>query len=81
MERFSDNLNFKKSFWVMNHIFFCFVLHSEYERQQYQLSFLLENENIFSDALLISQDVLKRLEECSEIKGAQKEVGPVLFVC
>ncbi|XP_073089475.1 zinc finger and BTB domain-containing protein 40 isoform X2 [Manis javanica] len=45
----------------------------EYERQQYQLSFLLENENIFSDALLISQDVLKRLEECSEIKGAQKE--------
>ncbi|KAK2503729.1 hypothetical protein MC885_006864 [Smutsia gigantea] len=45
----------------------------EYERKQYQLSFLLENENIFSDALLISQDVLKRLEECSEIKGAQKE--------
>uniref|UniRef100_A0A5F5Q4H4 Zinc finger and BTB domain containing 40 n=1 Tax=Equus caballus TaxID=9796 RepID=A0A5F5Q4H4_HORSE len=46
----------------------------EYEKKHYQLNFLLENENIFSDALLITHDVLKRLEECSEIKGAQKEV-------
>ncbi|XP_004425752.1 PREDICTED: zinc finger and BTB domain-containing protein 40 [Ceratotherium simum simum] len=45
----------------------------EYAKKHYQLNFLLENENIFSDALLITQDVLKRLEECSEIKGAQKE--------
>ncbi|XP_047648332.1 zinc finger and BTB domain-containing protein 40 isoform X4 [Phacochoerus africanus] len=45
----------------------------EHEGKHYQLNFLLENENIFSDALLITQDVLKRLEECSEIKGAQKE--------
>ncbi|XP_059945110.1 zinc finger and BTB domain-containing protein 40 isoform X2 [Mesoplodon densirostris] len=46
----------------------------EYEGKHYQLNFLLENEKIFSDALLITQDVLKRLEECSEIKGTQKEV-------
>ncbi|XP_010978128.2 zinc finger and BTB domain-containing protein 40 isoform X1 [Camelus dromedarius] len=45
----------------------------EYEGKHYQLNFLLENENTFSDALLITQDVLKRLEECSEIKGTQKE--------
>ncbi|XP_059945108.1 zinc finger and BTB domain-containing protein 40 isoform X1 [Mesoplodon densirostris] len=45
----------------------------EYEGKHYQLNFLLENEKIFSDALLITQDVLKRLEECSEIKGTQKE--------
>ncbi|XP_044625895.2 zinc finger and BTB domain-containing protein 40 [Equus asinus] len=45
----------------------------EYEKKHYQLNFLLENENIFSDALLITHDVLERLEECSEIKGAQKE--------
>nr|XP_058917987.1 zinc finger and BTB domain-containing protein 40 isoform X3 [Kogia breviceps] len=45
----------------------------EYEGKHYQLNFLLENEKIFSDALLITKDVLKRLEECSEIRGAQKE--------
>ncbi|KAM7099346.1 zinc finger and BTB domain-containing protein 40 isoform 1-T8 [Molossus nigricans] len=45
----------------------------EYERKHYQLTFLLENENIFSDTLLVTQDVLKKLEECSEIKGVQKE--------
>ncbi|XP_019691921.3 zinc finger and BTB domain-containing protein 40 isoform X1 [Felis catus] len=45
----------------------------EYERKRRQLNFLLENESIFSDALLVTQDVLKRLEECSEIKGAQEE--------
>uniref|UniRef100_A0A8C8X3R6 Zinc finger and BTB domain containing 40 n=1 Tax=Panthera leo TaxID=9689 RepID=A0A8C8X3R6_PANLE len=45
----------------------------EYERKRHQLNFLLENESIFSDALLVTQDVLKRLEECSEIKGAQEE--------
>ncbi|XP_004741292.1 zinc finger and BTB domain-containing protein 40 isoform X2 [Mustela putorius furo] len=45
----------------------------EYERKQHQLKFLLENESVFSDALLVTQDVLKRLEECSEIKGAQEE--------
>ncbi|XP_044093333.1 zinc finger and BTB domain-containing protein 40 isoform X3 [Neovison vison] len=45
----------------------------EYERRQHQLNFLLENESVFSDALLVTQDVLKRLEECSEIKGAQEE--------
>ncbi|XP_021118683.1 zinc finger and BTB domain-containing protein 40 isoform X5 [Heterocephalus glaber] len=46
----------------------------ECERKQYQLSFLLENENVFSDALLVTQDIFKRLEECSEIKGPQKEI-------
>ncbi|KAM9242428.1 zinc finger and BTB domain-containing protein 40 isoform 2-T2 [Dugong dugon] len=46
----------------------------EYERKHYQLDFLLENESIFSDALSSTQDVLKRLEECSEIKGPQKVV-------
>ncbi|XP_049734167.1 zinc finger and BTB domain-containing protein 40 isoform X4 [Elephas maximus indicus] len=46
----------------------------EYERKRYQLDFLLENESTFSDALSVTQDVLKRLEECSEIKGPQKEV-------
>ncbi|XP_037356553.1 zinc finger and BTB domain-containing protein 40 isoform X1 [Talpa occidentalis] len=45
----------------------------EHERKCCQLNFLLENEDIFSSALLSTQDVLKRLEECSEIKGAQKE--------
>ncbi|KAM6172546.1 zinc finger and BTB domain-containing protein 40 isoform 2-T2 [Erethizon dorsatum] len=44
------------------------------ERKHYQLSFLLENENVFSDALLVTRDILKRLEECPEIKGPQKEV-------
>uniref|UniRef100_A0A8C6DJC0 Zinc finger and BTB domain containing 40 n=1 Tax=Moschus moschiferus TaxID=68415 RepID=A0A8C6DJC0_MOSMO len=46
----------------------------EYEGKHYQLNFLLENEKIFSDALLITQDVLKKLEECSEIKDVQKQV-------
>uniref|UniRef100_A0A8C0Q1Z6 Zinc finger and BTB domain containing 40 n=2 Tax=Canis lupus familiaris TaxID=9615 RepID=A0A8C0Q1Z6_CANLF len=46
----------------------------EYEKKHHQLNFLLENESIFSDALLVTKDVLKRLEECSEIKGAQEEV-------
>uniref|UniRef100_G3S369 Zinc finger and BTB domain containing 40 n=1 Tax=Gorilla gorilla gorilla TaxID=9595 RepID=G3S369_GORGO len=44
------------------------------ERKHYQLNFLLENEGIFSDALMVTQDVLKKLEMCSEIKGPQKEV-------
>uniref|UniRef100_A0A2K6PXC3 Zinc finger and BTB domain containing 40 n=1 Tax=Rhinopithecus roxellana TaxID=61622 RepID=A0A2K6PXC3_RHIRO len=44
------------------------------ERKHYQLNFLLENEDIFSDALMVTQDVLKKLEVCSEIKGPQKEV-------
>uniref|UniRef100_A0A2K6TP16 Zinc finger and BTB domain containing 40 n=1 Tax=Saimiri boliviensis boliviensis TaxID=39432 RepID=A0A2K6TP16_SAIBB len=44
------------------------------ERQHDQLNFLLENEGIFSDALMVTQDVLKKLEVCSEIKGPQKEV-------
>ncbi|XP_004377204.1 zinc finger and BTB domain-containing protein 40 [Trichechus manatus latirostris] len=60
----------------------------EYERKHYRLDFLLENESIFSDALSSTQDVLKRLEECSEIKGPQKvtmmecleaEEGPSAF--
>ncbi|XP_006862395.1 PREDICTED: zinc finger and BTB domain-containing protein 40 [Chrysochloris asiatica] len=45
----------------------------EYKRKHYQWDFLVENESIFSDALSSSQDVLKRVEECSEIKGQQKE--------
>ncbi|XP_057161135.1 zinc finger and BTB domain-containing protein 40 isoform X2 [Ursus arctos] len=45
----------------------------EYEKKHHRLSFLLENESVFSDALLVTQDVLKRLEECSEIKGVQEE--------
>uniref|UniRef100_A0A8C9LKF6 Zinc finger and BTB domain containing 40 n=1 Tax=Piliocolobus tephrosceles TaxID=591936 RepID=A0A8C9LKF6_9PRIM len=44
------------------------------EKKHYQLNFLLENEGIFSDALMVTQDVLKKLEVCSEIKGPQKEV-------
>ncbi|XP_025213451.1 zinc finger and BTB domain-containing protein 40 isoform X2 [Theropithecus gelada] len=44
------------------------------ERKHYQLNFLLENEGVFSDALMVTQDVLKKLEVCSEIKGPQKEV-------
>ncbi|KAM5247111.1 zinc finger and BTB domain-containing protein 40 [Ctenodactylus gundi] len=43
------------------------------EREHYQLNFLLENESVFSDALLVTQDVLRRLAECSEIQGPQKE--------
>ncbi|XP_006883611.1 PREDICTED: zinc finger and BTB domain-containing protein 40 isoform X1 [Elephantulus edwardii] len=46
----------------------------EHERKQYQLDFLLENESTFSDALSVTQDVFKRLENCSKIKGPQKEV-------
>ncbi|XP_069893781.1 zinc finger and BTB domain-containing protein 40 isoform X1 [Dipodomys merriami] len=46
----------------------------ECEKKHFQLNFLLENENVFSDALLVTKDVLKRLEECSEIKGPQKEI-------
>ncbi|XP_039087220.1 zinc finger and BTB domain-containing protein 40 isoform X2 [Hyaena hyaena] len=45
----------------------------EYERKHHQLNFLLENESIFSEALLVTQDISKRLEECSEIQGAQEE--------
>uniref|UniRef100_A0A8I5R266 Zinc finger and BTB domain containing 40 n=1 Tax=Papio anubis TaxID=9555 RepID=A0A8I5R266_PAPAN len=43
------------------------------ERKHYQLNFLLENEGVFSDALMVTQDVLKKLDVCSEIKGPQKE--------
>ncbi|XP_006883612.1 PREDICTED: zinc finger and BTB domain-containing protein 40 isoform X2 [Elephantulus edwardii] len=46
----------------------------EHERKQYQLDFLLENESTFSDALSVTQDVFKRLENCSKIKGPQKEI-------
>lgn len=52
-----------------------YFLHSECKRKHCQLDFLLENQSVFSDALLVTQDVLKKLEECSEIKGLQKEVG------
>ncbi|XP_058160138.1 zinc finger and BTB domain-containing protein 40 isoform X2 [Dasypus novemcinctus] len=45
----------------------------EHERKHCQLSFLLENERTFSDVFSVTQDVLRRLEECSEIKGPQKE--------
>ncbi|XP_008846784.1 zinc finger and BTB domain-containing protein 40 isoform X1 [Nannospalax galili] len=45
----------------------------EHERKQEQLNFLLENKSVFSDALVVTQDILKRLEECPEIKGPQKE--------
>ncbi|XP_055978943.1 zinc finger and BTB domain-containing protein 40 [Sorex fumeus] len=44
----------------------------EHERKLYPLTFFLENATVFSDALSITQDVLKKLD-CSEIKGAQKE--------
>jgi zinc finger/BTB domain-containing protein 40 len=43
------------------------------------MNFLLENESVFSDALLVTQEILKRLEGCSEIKGPQKEVGTSEF--
>ncbi|XP_016831737.1 zinc finger and BTB domain-containing protein 40 isoform X2 [Cricetulus griseus] len=46
---------------------------TEYERKQNQLNFLLEHESVFSNAVLLTQDILRRLEECSEIKGPQKE--------
>ncbi|XP_060040704.1 zinc finger and BTB domain-containing protein 40 isoform X2 [Erinaceus europaeus] len=45
----------------------------ECEKKHYELKFLIENEDVFSNALLITKDVLKRLEGCSEIKDAQKE--------
>ncbi|XP_007933874.1 zinc finger and BTB domain-containing protein 40 [Orycteropus afer afer] len=45
----------------------------ECEKKHYQLNFLLENESIFSQALSVTQDVLERLKECSEIKSPQKE--------
>ncbi|XP_075408179.1 zinc finger and BTB domain-containing protein 40 [Tenrec ecaudatus] len=46
----------------------------ENERKCYQLDFLLENESVFSEALSATRDVLQRVEDCSEIKGPQKEV-------
>ncbi|XP_021487138.1 zinc finger and BTB domain-containing protein 40 isoform X4 [Meriones unguiculatus] len=49
-------------------------MEAECERKQDQLNFLLEHECVFSNAVLLTQDVLHRLEECSEIKGSQKEV-------
>ncbi|XP_060235254.1 zinc finger and BTB domain-containing protein 40 isoform X1 [Meriones unguiculatus] len=48
-------------------------MEAECERKQDQLNFLLEHECVFSNAVLLTQDVLHRLEECSEIKGSQKE--------
>ena len=51
------------------------ALLSECERKQEQLNFLLGQESVFSNAVLLTQDALKRLEGCSEIKGPQKEVG------
>ncbi|KAK7804208.1 hypothetical protein U0070_019430 [Myodes glareolus] len=48
---------------------------AERERKQEQLNFLLGQESVFSNAVLLTQDALKRLEGCSEIKGPQKEVG------
>ncbi|KAL1776633.1 zinc finger protein and BTB domain-containing protein 40 isoform X1 [Sigmodon hispidus] len=50
----------------------------ECKRKQDQLNFLLEHESVFSDAVLLTQDTLKKLEECSEIKGPQKEL---VIVC
>ncbi|XP_057640751.1 zinc finger and BTB domain-containing protein 40 isoform X1 [Chionomys nivalis] len=47
---------------------------AECERKQEQLNFLLERESVFSNAVLLTQDTLKRLEGCSEIKGPQKEI-------
>ncbi|XP_052571787.1 zinc finger and BTB domain-containing protein 40 isoform X5 [Peromyscus californicus insignis] len=47
---------------------------TECERKQDQLNFLLEHESVFSNAVLLTQDTLKRLEECPEIKGSQKQV-------
>lgn len=46
---------------------------TECERKQDQLNFLLEHESVFSNAVLLTQDTLKRLEECPEIKGSQKQ--------
>ncbi|CAO2589615.1 Zinc finger and BTB domain-containing protein 40 [Lemmus lemmus] len=46
---------------------------TECERKQEQLNFLLEQQSVFSNAVLLTQDTLKRLEGCSEIKGPQKE--------
>ncbi|XP_015854761.2 zinc finger and BTB domain-containing protein 40 isoform X4 [Peromyscus maniculatus bairdii] len=47
---------------------------TECERKQDQLNFLLEHESVFSNAVLLTQDTLKRLEECPEIKDSQKQV-------
>lgn len=56
-------------------------MEAECERKQDQLNFLLEHECVFSNAVLLTQDVLHRLEECSEIKGSQKEVGALGSLC
>ncbi|XP_074074285.1 zinc finger and BTB domain-containing protein 40 isoform X2 [Macrotis lagotis] len=45
----------------------------EHERKMSKLNLLLQNEGIFSEVLSIAQDVLKRLDECSDIKSPQKE--------
>ncbi|XP_012976721.1 zinc finger and BTB domain-containing protein 40 isoform X3 [Mesocricetus auratus] len=46
---------------------------TECDRKQDQMNFLLEHEGVFSNAVLLAQNTLRRLEECSEIKGPQKE--------
>ncbi|XP_052033758.1 zinc finger and BTB domain-containing protein 40 isoform X1 [Apodemus sylvaticus] len=46
---------------------------AECERKQDQLMLLLEHERVFSSAALVTPDMLRRLEGCSEIGGPQKE--------
>ncbi|XP_044527250.1 zinc finger and BTB domain-containing protein 40 isoform X2 [Gracilinanus agilis] len=43
-------------------------------KKMYKLDFLLQNESLFSEAFSVAQDVLKRLDECREIKSPHKEV-------
>ncbi|XP_072465326.1 zinc finger and BTB domain-containing protein 40 [Notamacropus eugenii] len=45
----------------------------EHERKMSKLDFLLQNESILSEVLSVAQDVLKRLEECADIKSPHKE--------
>ncbi|XP_020838687.1 zinc finger and BTB domain-containing protein 40 [Phascolarctos cinereus] len=49
------------------------VTKPEHERKLSKLDFLLQNESIFSEALSVAQDVLKRLDECRDIKSPHKE--------
>ncbi|XP_027697211.1 zinc finger and BTB domain-containing protein 40 [Vombatus ursinus] len=49
------------------------ITEPEHERKLSKLDFLLQNESIFSEALSVAQDVLKKLDECGDIKSPHKE--------
>ncbi|XP_028922331.1 zinc finger and BTB domain-containing protein 40 isoform X2 [Ornithorhynchus anatinus] len=49
------------------------VSQPENESKEGKVDFLLQHERLFSEVLAISQDVLKRLDECRTIENPQKE--------